>query len=140
MLFNTKMSLDVTHEVLCLLPDFRSLSAAIMVSKSFYDAFQSHPKSVVHAVAANAAGSALPYAARAAHYVHKCSWTDARSPEDVPDEEHFQGLGWDLNRNLAASIESYVHAVRTLEDFYSQRWRFLHSVHGKGANASHLQT
>ncbi|KAI0639121.1 hypothetical protein C8Q77DRAFT_1079530 [Trametes polyzona] len=112
---------DVIHEVLASLCDFRTLSAAIMVSKAFYDVFQAHPKVIAHSVAANLIGPALPQAARAAHYVHQCAYPNLGRAADVPDESRFEGYAWDLTRDMGETLEQYAHAILLLEDFYSLR-------------------
>ncbi|KAI0359090.1 hypothetical protein OH77DRAFT_1420643 [Trametes cingulata] len=115
------MSSDIVHEILTSIPDFQTLSAAIRVSKAFYDVFQAHPKLITHAIARNVVGPALPQAARLAHYVHqrRPEGGDARVP--LPDESYFHGSQWELDRYMAAFFEQHARAVQTLEDFYSLR-------------------
>ncbi|KAI0374460.1 hypothetical protein BV20DRAFT_1011510 [Pilatotrama ljubarskyi] len=116
------MSSDIVHEILISLPDFKTLSAAITVSKAFYDVFQIHPKSITHAVARNVVGPALPQAARLAHYVHqRSSDNDDSRVQLLPDESQFQDSQWRLDRHIAGTLEEHARAVRTLEDFYSLR-------------------
>ena len=111
--------MDVIHEILASLCDFRTLSAATMVSKAFYDVFQAHPMVIAHSVAANLIGPALPQAARAAHYVHQCAYPNPGRAADVPDESHFEGYAWLLTRDMGETLEQYAHAVLLLESFHS---------------------
>ncbi|KAJ7721896.1 hypothetical protein B0H16DRAFT_1699480 [Mycena metata] len=50
------------------MPTFKSLSAALRISKTWYAVFQTHSRSILRAVAENVAGPALPDAVRALRY------------------------------------------------------------------------
>ncbi|KAJ7078655.1 hypothetical protein C8R44DRAFT_654481 [Mycena epipterygia] len=50
---------DIIDRVLTFLPDFKTLQAAILCSKSLYSVFATHPHSIVEAVAFNLIGPAL---------------------------------------------------------------------------------
>ena len=113
---------DVIHEILVLLSDFSTLSAAIRVSKSFYDTFQARPKLIVHAVLNNAVGPALPQAARLEQYKQNVASTEDPRILTLPNEEHFRGSHLKITRASAMSMERSANAVRILEDFYSIRY------------------
>ncbi|KAJ4482373.1 hypothetical protein J3R30DRAFT_3458685 [Lentinula aciculospora] len=53
---------DIIDRILLFLPTFSSLKATILTCKSFYQVYQTHPKSIVRAVAYNITGPALPQA------------------------------------------------------------------------------
>lgn len=55
---------DLVECVLVSLPDFRCLASTILTSKTIYNVFQQHPRSVVRSVAYNLVGPALPQALR----------------------------------------------------------------------------
>ncbi|KAI0336114.1 hypothetical protein GY45DRAFT_1239335 [Cubamyces sp. BRFM 1775] len=114
---------DVIHEILVLLSDFSTLSAAIRVSKSFYDTFQARPNLIVHAVLNNAVGPALPQAARLEQYKENVASTEDPRILTLPNEEHFRGSHLKLTRASAMSMERSANAVRILEDFYSIRFK-----------------
>ena len=113
---------DVIHEILVLLSDFSTLSAAIRASKSFYDAFQARSKLILHAVLSNAVGPALPQALRLEQYKQNVASTEDPRIHNLPSEEHFQGLDVELTRAAALSMEKCANAVRIIEDFYSIRY------------------
>ncbi|KAG1779110.1 hypothetical protein EV702DRAFT_1090203 [Suillus placidus] len=55
---------DLVECVLRFLPDFQCLASTILTSKTIYNIFQQHPRSVVRSVAYNLVGPALPQALR----------------------------------------------------------------------------
>lgn len=55
---------DVVDRILSFSPTFSSLLATILTAKSIYTVFQTHPKSILRAVAFNITGPALPQALR----------------------------------------------------------------------------
>ncbi|KAG1841147.1 hypothetical protein DFJ58DRAFT_809095 [Suillus subalutaceus] len=55
---------DLVECVLRFLPDFQCLASTILTSKTIYNVFQQHPRSVVRSVAYNLVGLALPQALR----------------------------------------------------------------------------
>lgn len=113
---------DVIHEILVLLSDFSTLSAAIRTSKSFYDTFQARSKLIVRAVLINAVGPALPQAARLEQYKQNVASTDDPRILALPSEDHFRGPNIELTRATALAMEKCASAVRILEDFYSIRY------------------
>ncbi|KAJ7160039.1 hypothetical protein C8R46DRAFT_1106808 [Mycena filopes] len=50
---------DIMHRILLFLPDFRTLKAVILSSKSLHAVFASHPRSITKAIAFNLVGPAL---------------------------------------------------------------------------------
>ncbi|KAJ3729222.1 hypothetical protein C8R42DRAFT_157915 [Lentinula raphanica] len=85
---------DIIDRILLFSPTFSSLKAAILICKQFHRVFQSHPNSVVRAVAYNITGPALPQALACIRHpdvqTHdrefppRVSWSDA--DEDSDDE------------------------------------------------------
>ncbi|KAJ7176142.1 hypothetical protein C8R43DRAFT_975072 [Mycena crocata] len=59
---------DIVDRILTFCPTFTTLQSTILVSKDFYRVFQTHPKSITHAVAYNIVGPPLPQALRAIRY------------------------------------------------------------------------
>ncbi|KAH9890977.1 hypothetical protein C8Q73DRAFT_104979 [Cubamyces lactineus] len=114
---------DVIHEILVLLSDFSTLSAAIRTSKSFYDTFQARSKLIVRAVLINVVGPALPQAARLEQYKQNVASTDDPRMLTLPSEEHFRGPNIEVTRATALAMEKCANAVRILEDFYSIRFK-----------------
>ncbi|KAJ6560102.1 hypothetical protein B0H19DRAFT_1146502 [Mycena capillaripes] len=80
---------DVLGTVLSSSPDFDTLRAAMGVCSTWHRAFETHPKSVVLAVARNIVGPALPQAVRFLRYPYpektQNHWGDAE--EDGGEEE-----------------------------------------------------
>ncbi|KAI0757301.1 hypothetical protein C8Q80DRAFT_1132958 [Daedaleopsis nitida] len=116
------LSLDLIHEILVSVPDLSTLSAAIRVSKSHYQVFQEHPKSIIRAVLENLTGPAFPQAARLAEYdmrVHNSK----NKIGDLPNEDHYHSLDWIPTSKMAKTFESRQRTVVTLRNFYSQRYK-----------------
>ncbi|KAJ3882539.1 hypothetical protein F5051DRAFT_424936 [Lentinula edodes] len=90
---------DIIDRILLFSPTFSSLQATILTCKSFYHVFQTHPKSIVRAVASNITGPALPQALECIRHpdIAKCSHR-FRPPthwgeEDEEDEDEEDGGG-----------------------------------------------
>ncbi|KAJ8081063.1 hypothetical protein PM082_017904 [Marasmius tenuissimus] len=74
---------DILNQILNHLPDFDSLKATILSTKSFYNVYNAHPNSIRRAVAKNVVGPALPEALRVVRH-HDPDDEDA--PEGDTDE------------------------------------------------------
>ncbi|KAG1738355.1 uncharacterized protein EDB91DRAFT_1138333 [Suillus paluster] len=61
---------DLVVCVLTSLPDFHCLASTILTSKTIYNVFQQHPRSIVRSVAYNLVGAALPQALRLVRCQH----------------------------------------------------------------------
>ncbi|KAI9069971.1 hypothetical protein FKP32DRAFT_1616450 [Trametes sanguinea] len=118
----TSMPPDVIHEILVLLSDFSTLSAIIRTCKRFYDVFQSHTKLITYAVLQNAAGPALGDAKRLDYY---------GSTHSLPEEGYLDSGEWELNRDTAMRMERRGRHIRTLEDFFSLRYKDRTSLYSK---------
>ncbi len=131
----TLLSDDVLEHILQCLPDFRTLRAAVLVSKRFYETYSEHPKTITRRVAWNVAGPALPQAVRLVrHPVTK------RSFEEDEDEDDDEGPA-PLDYNIDASVETtdgppltvqeqdqlsvFAECASKLEDIFSFRWALL---------------
>ena len=119
---------DVVHEILVNVPDLATLSAAIRVCQKHHDAFKAHPKSIVRAVLENITGPALPQAARSAQYAHQTESLGYSQVDNLPLESHYCDLDWVPTGSLATSLEQRAEAVRTLRNFYSQRYATPHTA------------
>ncbi|KAG6910681.1 hypothetical protein DXG01_008725 [Tephrocybe rancida] len=98
------LPLDIIDRILCFLPDYSTLQATILSSKSFYRVFETHQNSILRAVSYNVTGPALPQAIRVLRYhdvttqAHNSDpkpWSegDPISPitnEEYEDEENFE--------------------------------------------------
>ncbi|KAJ3904684.1 hypothetical protein F5879DRAFT_954081 [Lentinula edodes] len=92
---------DIIDRILLFSPTFSSLKATILTCKSFYHVFQTHPKSIVRAVASNITGPALPQALECIRHpdIAKCSYRFrppthwGESDEEDEDEEDGGGGG-----------------------------------------------
>ncbi|KAJ7663165.1 hypothetical protein DFH06DRAFT_1296040 [Mycena polygramma] len=73
---------DVLGSILASAPDFNTLHVAMRVSNKWHRVFETHPKSVMQAVARNVAGPALPQAMCALRYPYP-----EKTPNDWGDEE-----------------------------------------------------
>lgn len=105
----TDLPLDVIDRVFMTLPDFQTLAAAIMVCKECYNVFQTHPKSIVHAIASNIVGPAIPQALELVHVQEGASEIES---EEIPT----------ITRTQAVALAWNVPTVSRLEDLYSIRW------------------
>lgn len=115
------LSSDTIGCVLTLLPDFATLVSTILVSKSFYEVFQAHPRSTLISVATTQIGpEVLPCAIRLAHF----------NRDDYLASRDSYVQGFPLERKFshteAPAVTSYVGAlarndnvVRELELFFS---------------------
>ena len=114
------LSPDLIHEVLVRITDFKTLTSAVLVSKTHYEVFQAHPKSILCAVLRNIAGPAFAAAARLAHFTYQHTHIS-----ELPSEAHFAELEWAPPRLLHPMLEKLENVARTsriLRDFYSQRY------------------
>ncbi|KAG1821092.1 uncharacterized protein BJ212DRAFT_1337358 [Suillus subaureus] len=64
LMYSSFANADLVECVLRFLPDFQCLASTILTSKTIYSVFQQHSRSVVHSVAYNLIGPALPQALR----------------------------------------------------------------------------
>jgi len=78
---------DVIDRILQFLPSFSTLYSAILTSKSFYQVYKAHPRSIIRAVAYNVIGPALPQALRAIRYQEHESARDSQTKAGVDDSE-----------------------------------------------------
>ncbi|KAK7468956.1 hypothetical protein VKT23_003455 [Stygiomarasmius scandens] len=78
---------DVIDRILQFLPSFSTLYSAILTSKSFYQVYKAHPRSIIRAVAYNVVGPALPQALRAIRYQEHKSARGSQTKVGVDDSE-----------------------------------------------------
>ncbi|KAK1235943.1 hypothetical protein PQX77_000810 [Marasmius sp. AFHP31] len=108
---------DIINHVLTSLPDFDSLKATILSTKSFYNVYKAHPNSIRRAVAENVVGPALPEALRVVRH---------HDPEESETEDEDASEGeTDANapiRNEEISeLAENAKMFRALEDVFSLR-------------------
>ncbi|KAJ3890799.1 hypothetical protein GG344DRAFT_65981 [Lentinula edodes] len=93
---------DIIDRILLFSPTFSSLQATILTCRSFYYVFQTHPKSIVRAVASNITGPALPQAlecirhpdiAKCAHRFRPPTHWGEEDEEDEDEEDGASGGG-----------------------------------------------
>ncbi|KAH9884913.1 hypothetical protein C8Q73DRAFT_796031 [Cubamyces lactineus] len=120
-----KFPLDVVHEFLCVLSDYSTLAAAIRVSKSFYDAFQSRSWLIIHSILENIVGPALPLAKRLEYYEQCVVPTEDPRRNAIPDEEYFvlHKLDWVPTRAGIRRMVERAKTVQLLEGYYSIRYK-----------------
>ncbi|KAJ7501071.1 hypothetical protein B0H11DRAFT_2224908 [Mycena galericulata] len=114
------LSDDILDRILTFCAPFETLKASILVSKSFYRVFRSHPKSITHAVAYNVVGPALPQALRVVRYPYNVSY-DAPFLDPIlmakacPEDQEV-GV---ITADEKATLETNSRVVEKLEDIYS---------------------
>ncbi|KAJ7914764.1 hypothetical protein B0H13DRAFT_2659110 [Mycena leptocephala] len=115
---------DIVDRILTFCPTFSSLQSMILVSKAFYNVFQTHPKSITRAVAYNIVGPTLPQALWVIRYPvdnpdGTLRATDKEDPDTVattcPEEHSASVITSEEKRRLEENSE----IVDTLEDIYS---------------------
>ncbi|KAJ6472064.1 hypothetical protein C8R45DRAFT_1164896 [Mycena sanguinolenta] len=62
---------DIVDRIMTFCPTLSTLGSAILVSKTWYNVFQSHPNSITQAVVCNIVGPALPQALRVVRYPYR---------------------------------------------------------------------
>ena len=129
---------DVLDTILRRLPDFHTLTAAILSSRRLYDTFNAHPKSIRREIAGNLCGhpAVLPAALRVVRTVLKekdggdteddedNGSADVMLPQPAPEEDMFDIA---ILRAESELLARYGDVVRSLEDVYSWRYRSLYS-------------
>ncbi|KAJ3765061.1 hypothetical protein FB446DRAFT_709771 [Lentinula raphanica] len=114
---------DIIYKILLSSPLFSSLKATLLTCKQFYRVFQSHPNSVVRAVAYNITGPALPQALECIRHpfvpVHsrpllRLSLSD---PDDLGDLLSAPIIPSEIYQIVANS-----KIVKRLEDMFSFRY------------------
>ncbi|KAJ7300829.1 hypothetical protein DFH08DRAFT_127839 [Mycena albidolilacea] len=109
---------DIIDRIMTYCPTFQSLQAMILASKAFYAVYQSHPKSIVWAVASNLVGHVLPQALRAIRYPDTFG-AGKEEPDVVAKmcpEDYSPSL---LTKEDKRKLHRDVKAVQKLEDMFS---------------------
>ena len=127
------LSSDIIDYLLTLLPDSGTLLSTILVSKSFCEAFQAHPNSILASVATNQIGpELLPCAMRLAHF-NRDEYLASRANyvQNFPLERKFScNEAQVITPHLAALIKND-KVVTEMELFFSTTCVLL-SVHLRG--------
>ncbi|KAJ7727597.1 hypothetical protein B0H16DRAFT_251445 [Mycena metata] len=85
------------------MPTLKTLSAALRVSKTWYEVFQTHPKSILRAVAENVVGPALPDAVRVLRYSADSTTTGSNEEIDQLTKQEHRRLA--ANAAVASRLE-----------------------------------
>lgn len=111
----TELPEDVIHDLLCALPDFGTLSAAIRLSKSHtYDVFVAHRGAILYAVARNLVGPCLPQA------VKVLRWSQGRPVDKSFSTDDIIIALRSFTRKERAAIEKSCDVDSELEALFSQ--------------------
>ncbi|KAK7013098.1 hypothetical protein R3P38DRAFT_3581934 [Favolaschia claudopus] len=95
---------DILDRILQWSPTFQTLLAAICVSKTWYNVFQTHPKSTLRSVARNVVGPALADAVRVLRYANNEDSTGSDEEFDAFSKEEFIRLR--VNANVVNELEA----------------------------------
>jgi len=115
------LSSDAIDYLLMLLPDSGTLLSTILVSKSFYEAFQAHPNSILTSVAKNQIGpELLPRAIRLAHF-NRDEYLASRANyvQNFPLERKFSRSEAQVVTSHPAALIKNDDVVTELELFFS---------------------
>jgi len=127
------LSSDIIDYLLTSLPDSGTLLSTILVSKSFYEAFQAHPNSILTSVATNQIGpELLPCAMRLAHF-NRDEYLASRANyvQNFPLERKFTRNGAQVVTPYLAALTKNDKVVTEMELFFSTTCVLL-SVHLRG--------
>ncbi|KIK69769.1 hypothetical protein GYMLUDRAFT_34162 [Collybiopsis luxurians FD-317 M1] len=128
---------DIIERILMFMPSFPSLLATILTAKSFYQVFQTHPKSIMRSVAYNITGPALPQALRCIRHPdiarNSSKQTTRWESESGSDSEDMQVDGGrkqsfeeimdtPITNAETHKIVEQVAVVRRLEELFSFRY------------------
>ena len=114
MAFLHEMPQDILDHILLRMPDFDTLAAALRTSKQFfYNIFQIHPNSIIHAIAWNIVGPALLQATRVACYQNTQELLDPQFESDLPQDR--------LTRNICATLHKNAAIIQKYENLFSLR-------------------
>ncbi|KAJ7450360.1 hypothetical protein FB451DRAFT_722014 [Mycena latifolia] len=118
---------DILDRILQCSPTFKTLYAAIRVSKVWYQVFETHPKSIVHAVTENDVGPALPEAMALLRYSaasKQCGDPDLGDEDADDDEQESSGKSnCEMGRKEYALLRKNAAVVKDLEVAFSMRYR-----------------
>ncbi|KAI0094561.1 hypothetical protein BDY19DRAFT_988387 [Irpex rosettiformis] len=134
----TDLPTDVVDTILTSLPDFRTLSAAIKVSKVYtYAVFNSHRQTILTSVALNLVGPSLPHALKVVHCRDQ--------PDEIINLKHDESMEaskaflTSLTYRQRRFVEKSSSAVQKLEDVFSQIYKDRRSPTSVLTNAESLR-
>ncbi|KAJ7034269.1 hypothetical protein C8F04DRAFT_903450, partial [Mycena alexandri] len=115
---------DIVDRIMTFCPTFSALQSTILASKAFYSIFQTHPKSIMRAVAYNIVGPALPQALRVVRYEYHNDDSDIRQAKDLTPNELAEKCPEDHTPSVITAQEKRMllensEIVDELEDVYS---------------------
>ncbi|THV02985.1 hypothetical protein K435DRAFT_775164 [Dendrothele bispora CBS 962.96] len=112
---------DIVDRILTFLPSFSALRSAILTSKSFYEVFQTRPKSTIRAVSFNVVGPALPQALRMVRYNPPDYDSEEMIYDDLPQPELEDVHEAPITPKESVELIKIEETVRGLEDLFSLR-------------------
>ncbi|KAF9029902.1 hypothetical protein BDZ89DRAFT_1064999 [Hymenopellis radicata] len=127
------LSDDVLEHILQCLTDFRTLRAAVLVSKRFYETYSEHPRTITRRVAWNVAGPALPQAIRLVR--HPVVADDDDDSDDDDDEERSVPFDFHVDASVETTdgppltvqeqeqLSVFAECASKLEDIFSFRYK-----------------
>ncbi|KAF8164480.1 hypothetical protein K438DRAFT_1984628 [Mycena galopus ATCC 62051] len=96
---------DIVERIMTCCPTFSTLESTIHVSKAFCNVFQTHPMSIMQAVAYNVVGPALPQALRVVRFPYPTIYDEWRSQDETPRGDiHPENMATTCPEELAASV------------------------------------
>ncbi|KAJ7034192.1 hypothetical protein C8F04DRAFT_1234442 [Mycena alexandri] len=111
----------------------KSLSAALRVSKTWYEAFQTHPKSILRAVGENVVGPALPDAVRVLRYSIDSTTTGGKEEIDKLTRKEYHRLSANAavvrRLEVAFSLKYRDPLSRASQLTWTESWRFARAVY-----------
>ncbi|KAG6831992.1 hypothetical protein H0H92_006027, partial [Tricholoma furcatifolium] len=117
---------DILDKILLSLPDYSTLRATILASKSFYRVFKAHTQSIIRSVAYNIAGIALPHALKVIRPIALSAdrSTSHRGAQPKPcSEDDAETAVTHLTAQECRELTRNAEIVNTLEDHFSSRFR-----------------
>ena len=131
------LSSDIIDHLLTELPDFATLISTILVSKSFYEVFQTHPSSILTSVATTqVTPEVLPCAIRLVHF-NRDEYLASRADyvQNFPSEKMFFNNDAPAVAPHLATLVKNDSVVTELELFFSITCVLL-SIHPRGSTDS----
>ncbi|KAF8171229.1 hypothetical protein K438DRAFT_2024113 [Mycena galopus ATCC 62051] len=114
---------DIVDRILTFCPTFSTLQATVLTCKTFYRVFQTHPKSITHAVTCHVVGPAVSQALRVVRYPYPDRLEDS-PPHSLDPIEMASACSEDFVANIITTEEKAQllensKVVAELEDIYS---------------------
>ncbi|KAJ7167848.1 hypothetical protein C8R46DRAFT_1094327 [Mycena filopes] len=129
----TPLPNDILDQILQCTSAFKTLYAAVRVSKTWHRVFQTHPKSIVRSVAENVVGPALPDAVRVLRYSMDNSRKCGREEIDAFTKEDClrlsENAGVVKRLEVAFSLKYRDPLLPTSQLTWIESWRFSRAIY-----------